>query len=231
MIITLAGVIGVGKSSMTHLLSELLETKAVYEPVEDNPLLEKFYADKKKYGFLFQIDMLSKRFELIQEAMSVKNGILDRSIYEDSIFLKQLYDEGSVNKLELDVYTKLLNRMLKELEPSPKRSPDLMIVLNCSFEEEIKRINKRAREFEKVEEGSELYEYFKDHHANYQEWMSQDLGFPKLIIDVTSIDYVNNPEDRRKVLMMILDELFNVGAVSGEEHTYFYKKLCDSRAF
>lgn len=231
MIITLAGPIGVGKSSMTQVLSELLETKAVYEPVEDNPLLEKFYTDKKKYGFLFQIDMLSKRFELIQEAMSVKNGILDRSIYEDSIFLKQLYDEGSVNKLELDVYTKLLNRMLKELEPLPKKSPDLMIVLNCSFEEEIRRINKRAREFEKVEEGTELYEYFRDHHANYQCWMHKDLGFPKLIIDVTDIDYVNNPEHRMKVLMMILNELFHVGAISGAEHTYFSQKVCLSQAF
>ena len=231
MIITLAGVIGVGKSSMTRLLSELLETKAVYEPVENNPLLEKFYADKKKYSFLFQIDMLSKRFELIQEAMSVKNGILDRSIYEDSIFLKQLYDEGSVDKLELEVYTKLLNRMLKELEPLPKKSPDLMIVLNCSFDEEIKRINKRARDFEKVEPGTELYEYFRDHHANYQEWMTKDLGFPKLIIDVTSLDYVNNQEHRMKVLMMILDELFHVGAISGEEHTYLSQKLCLSRAF
>ena len=113
MLITLAGPIGVGKSSMTKLLSELLETKAVYEPVEDNPLLEKFYADKKKYGFLFQIDMLSKRFELIQEAMSVKNGILDRSIYEDSIFLKQLYDEGSVN--ELDAYNYLMANNLRTL--------------------------------------------------------------------------------------------------------------------
>ena len=225
MIITLSGVIGVGKSSMTQLLSELLETKAVYEPVEENPLLEKFYADKKKYGFLFQIDMLSKRFELIQEAMSVKNGILDRSIYEDSIFLKQLYDEGSVDRLELEVYTKLLNRMLKELEPLPKKAPDLMIVLNCSFYEEIKRINKRARDFEKVEEGTELYEYFRNHHANYQDWMAKDLGFPKLIIDVTSLDYVNNQEHRMKVLMTILDELFHVGAISGEEHTYFYKKL------
>lgn len=223
--ITLAGPIGVGKSSMTQLLSELLETKAVYEPVEDNTLLEKFYADKKKYGFLFQIDMLSKRFELIQEAMSVKNGILDRSIYEDSIFLKQLYDEGNVNKLELDVYTKLLNRMLKELEPLPKKAPDLMIVLNCSFDEEIKRINKRARDFEKVEEGTELYEYFRNHHANYQHWMNKDLDFPKLIVEVTSLDYVNNQEHRMKVLTIILNELFHVGAITGEEHTYFSKKL------
>ncbi|WP_459606054.1 deoxynucleoside kinase, partial [Bilophila wadsworthia] len=61
MIITLAGVIGVGKSSMTEILANLLNTKAVYEPVEENPMLELFYQDKAKYGLLFQIDMLSKR--------------------------------------------------------------------------------------------------------------------------------------------------------------------------
>lgn len=231
MIITLAGPIGVGKSSMTKLLSELLETKAVYEPVEENPILELFYQDKAKYGLLFQIDMLSKRFEMIQEAMSINNGILDRSIYEDSIFLDQLVQEGHVSELEQQVYHRLLNRMLKELEPLPKKSPDLMIVLNCSFDEEIKRINKRAREFEKVEPGTELYEYFRKHHTNYQCWMDKDLGFPKLIIDTTSIDYVNNQEHRRKVLMVILDELFHVGAISGEEHHYFSEKVCLSRAF
>lgn len=226
MLITLAGPIGVGKSSMTQLLSELLETKAVYEPVEDNPMLELFYQDKAKYGLLFQIDMLSKRFEMIQEAMSINNGILDRSIYEDSIFLDQLVQEEHVSELEQQVYHRLLNRMLKELEPLPKKTPDLMIVLNCTFEEEIKRINTRAREFEKVEEATELFEYFKRHHENYQKWIDKDLGFPKLIIDVTSLDYVNNYEHRMKVLMMILDELFHIGAISGEEHTYFSKKVC-----
>lgn len=231
MIITLAGPIGVGKSSMTKLLSELLETKAVYEPVEENPMLELFYQDKAKYGLLFQIDMLSKRFEMIQEAMSINNGILDRSIFEDSIFLDQLVQEGHVSELEQQVYHRLLNRMLKELEPLPKKTPDLMIVLNCTFEEEIKRINTRAREFEKVEEGTELFEYFKRHHENYQKWIDKELGFPKLIIDVTSLDYVHNQEHRMKTLMMILDELFHVGAISGEEHSYFSKKVCLSRAF
>ena len=61
--------------------------------------------------------------------------------------------------------------------------------------------------------------------------MSQDLGFPKLIIDVTSLDYVNNQDHRMRVLMMILDELFHVGAISGEEYTYFSQKVCLSRAF
>ena len=53
MIITLAGVIGVGKSSMTEILANLLNTKAVYEPVEENPMLKLFYQDKAKYGTTF----------------------------------------------------------------------------------------------------------------------------------------------------------------------------------
>lgn len=223
--ITLAGVIGVGKSSLTQILGDLLDTKTVYEPVDENPLLEKFYEDKDQYGFIFQIDMLSKRFEMIQEAMSVKHGILDRSIYEDSIFLDQLYDEGHVSQLEKDVYHKLLNRMLKELEPLPKKSPDLMVVLNCSFEEEITRINSRAREFEKVKEGTELYEYFKAHHANYQRWIKKDLGFPKIVLDVTNYDFVNNKLDRVLIVGEIINKLYEVESINALEAVKLMLKL------
>lgn len=217
MIITLSGVIGVGKSSMTALLAEALETKAVYEPIENNDLLELFYEDKQKYGFVFQIDMLSRRFELIQEALSVKHGILDRSIYEDAIFLDQLYDEGAITKVEKEAYHRLAERMLKELEPLPKKSPDMMIVLNCSFEEEIRRINARAREFEKVEEGTELYEYFRSHHENYQKWIQKDLGFPKLVLDVTHMDFVNNRDHADELISIILKTLIGSNVLTAQE--------------
>lgn len=225
MLITIAGVIGVGKSSMAELLGKTLDTKVVYEPVEENSLLPLFYEDKVKYGFLFQIDMLSQRFEMIQEAMSVNNGILDRSVYEDSIFLDQLVQQGHLDTLSQSVYHKLLNRLLKELEPLPKKSPDLMIVLNCTFEEEINRINKRAREFEKVSEGTELYDYFKLHHANYQKWIKKDLGFPKMVIDTTNIDYVNNESDRRLILEDVVKELCKVQALTTLETVKLLLKL------
>lgn len=217
MIITCGGVIGVGKSSMTKILGDLLQVNQVYEPVEDNPLLEKFYEDKGTYGFVFQIDMLSKRFEMIEEALMSRNAILDRSIYEDSIFLHQLHQEGHINDFELKAYDDLLARMLRELEYIPKKSPDLMIVLDIDFEEEIRRINARARDFEVVEEGTELYEYFKQHNQNYKEWMQQDLGFPKIIIDCNKLDFVNNLGDRRKVLSEIIAKLVEVEALTFEE--------------
>ena len=41
--ITLAGIIGSGKSTMTEILSKELGSKAFFEPVEDNPVLPLFY--------------------------------------------------------------------------------------------------------------------------------------------------------------------------------------------
>lgn len=41
-LITLSGIIGSGKSSLTEILSKELGTKAYYEPVEDNPVLPIF---------------------------------------------------------------------------------------------------------------------------------------------------------------------------------------------
>ena len=41
--ITLAGIIGSGKSSLTEILSRELGSIPFYEPVEDNPVLPLFY--------------------------------------------------------------------------------------------------------------------------------------------------------------------------------------------
>ena len=98
MLITASGVIGCGKSSLTKILSEDLGSKAFYEPVKDNPVLPLFYEGNKRveeglaktnpYAFLLQIYFLNMRFKSIKEAMQEDNNVLDRSIYEDSIFMK-----------------------------------------------------------------------------------------------------------------------------------------------
>ena len=41
-IITIAGTVGVGKSTMTHALANALKFKTSYEKVDTNPYLEKF---------------------------------------------------------------------------------------------------------------------------------------------------------------------------------------------
>ncbi|MCK4240931.1 MAG: deoxynucleoside kinase, partial [Candidatus Atribacteria bacterium] len=49
--IIVSGNIGCGKSSLTDLLSKRLGWKPYYEVVENNPYLEDFYKDMKKWSF------------------------------------------------------------------------------------------------------------------------------------------------------------------------------------
>lgn len=229
MLITAAGKIGAGKSTITKLLSDVLETKAVYEPIEENPLLEKFYEDRGKYGFVFQIDMISRRFELIQQALMKDNSVLDRSILEDSIFLDQLHYEGYVNDFEWEAYHKLLDRMMKELACLPKKLPDLLVYIDVDFETEIEHINKRAREFEKVNKGDELYEYFKLHSQFYDEWIENFDLTPVIRIDAKQYDFANNKEDRQEVLAQIVAKLVEIRALTFNEAVLAYCNIYEAQ--
>lgn len=229
MLITAAGKIGAGKSTITKLLSDVLETKAVYEPIEENPLLEKFYEDRGKYGFVFQIDMISRRFELIQQALMKDNSVLDRSILEDSIFLDQLHYEGYVNDFEWEAYHKLLDRMMKELECLPKKLPDLLVYIDVDFETEIEHINKRAREFEKVNKGDELYEYFKLHSQFYDEWIENFDLTPVIRIDAKQYDFANNKEDQQEVLAQIVAKLVEIRALTFNEAVLAYCNIYEAQ--
>ncbi|WP_019785902.1 deoxynucleoside kinase, partial [Streptococcus sobrinus] len=140
MLIVLAGTIGAGKSSLAAALGEHLGTEVLYEAVDNNPVLDLYYKDPKKYAFLLQIFFLNKRFRSIKEAYKADNNILDRSIFEDELFLTLNYKNGNVTKTELDIYKELLGNMLEELEGMPKKKPDLLIYIDVSFDKMLERI-------------------------------------------------------------------------------------------
>ena len=72
MVITIAGFIGGGKSSLAKILSEHLNSEAFYESVDDNPILPLFYTASKeeinlnRYPFLLQLWFLNTRFKSIK---------------------------------------------------------------------------------------------------------------------------------------------------------------------
>ena len=70
-----AGMIGVGKTTLTGKIAEHLNTKAFFEPVGENPVLPLYYKDPKQYGFLLQIYFLNKRFSMIKQALSDDNNV------------------------------------------------------------------------------------------------------------------------------------------------------------
>ena len=97
-IICIDGVVGVGKSTLGEILAKEFNMHFFKEPVLDNPLLDKFYYDKKRYSFPLQVFFLNKRFEMIKEAEKLGSCIMDRRIYGDIIFAKMLMEDGELCK-------------------------------------------------------------------------------------------------------------------------------------
>lgn len=211
MLIVLAGTIGAGKSSLAAALGEHLGTEVFYEAVDNNPVLDLYYQDPKKYAFLLQIFFLNKRFQSIKEAYKADNNVLDRSIFEDELFLTLNYKNGNVTKTELDIYKELLNNMLEELEGMPKKSPDLLIYIDVSFEKMLERITKRGRSYEQIADNPDLYEYYQQVHDEYPNWYDNYDASPKIRIDGNKLDFVNNVEDLQYVFDLIDAQLEKLG--------------------
>lgn len=209
--IVLSGTIGAGKTSLTKELAQELGTTPFYEPVGDNPVLPLFYADPKKYGFLLQIYFLNRRFDAIKRAMADDNNILDRSIYEDLLFTQLNADMGRITQTELGVYKSLLDNMMKELPyAAHKKSPDLLVHIELSLDEQLHRIAKRGREYEQLTTDPSLYEYYSRLHNAYEKWYNDYNYSPKMKINGDMFDFVENPNDRDTVLAMIEAELSDI---------------------
>lgn len=226
-LITLSGIIGSGKSSLTEILAKELGTKAYYEPVNDNPVLPIFYkgneiAAKKRaagekdatnpYAYLLQTYFLNRRFAMIKEAMKEDNNILDRSIYEDEIFMKMNTEMGNATKVEYDIYRSLLDNMMEELPyASHKKSPDLMITIRVSYDTMIDRIVRRGRDYEQIDRDPTLVDYYHRLLRHYDSWMDEYDASPLLIVDGDRYDFVSDMNDRVKVLETIEDKLYDLG--------------------
>lgn len=204
--IVMAGTIGVGKSTMTEILSEELGTKPFFEPVGNNPVLPLYYDDPKKYGFLLQIYFLNKRFDLIKQAYKEDNNVLDRSIYEDLLFTEINYKNGNMAREEFDVYKSLLDNMMEEIEALPKKAPDLMVYLYADFDTVLSRVKKRGREFEQIDTNPGLKEYYKTLWNEYQSWYDNFLVSPKIKINVGEHD-LSTEEGKAFALKTVKDEL------------------------
>lgn len=193
--IVLAGMIGAGKTTYTKALSKHLGTEPFYESVENNPILDKFYDNPKKWAFSLQIFFLNKRFKAIKKALSDDNNVLDRSIYEDALFTRVNVEQGNIAEQNFEIYLNLLENMMDELKGMPKKAPDLLIYLDGSFETILAHIKKRNRDYEQWDNDPELLEYYRLLWSKYKGWYEDYDKSPKMKIDIDKYDILNNPDE------------------------------------
>jgi len=209
--IAVAGNIGVGKSTLTALLSERLEWEPFFEAVNDNPYLADFYGDMQRWSFHSQIYFLSRRlrhhWQLLKRVHSV---VQDRTVYEDAeIFARNLYRQGLMDERDYQSYWELYEVVTTVLPP-----PDLIVYLRASVSILQDRIYRRGRSYEQDIERS----YLEQLNELYEEWISEFSLCPVLSVPSDDLDFVLNPDHLELITEKVIEKLQGREEVIFERH-------------
>ena len=161
----------------------------------------------KRYSFSFQIYLLNCRFRQHQQVLwNGTGGIQDRTLYEDSIFAKVLYEDGNMEEREYKTYLNLFKSMSNFMKKNT-----LIIHLDCKPEESLERIKKRARG---CETGITL-EYLTKLYNGYEEFIKQISK----VIPVLRVNYskFKTAEEMAEIIKKEYESMQNVRKIDYDE--------------
>lgn len=189
--VAIAGLIGAGKSHLAKELGQELGLPVHYESTTDNPWLVDFYTDMSKYAFPLQIDLLNRRFsQQLQLVWNGKGGIMDRSIYEDSVFCRLLVKSGFMEQRLFDLYSSLAFNMHKFM-----KRPSMIVYLDVSPQVSLERIRARGR----PEEQGITLEYLTNLYECYQQFII-DISKTIPVVKVPWNTFGETRETARKIV-------------------------------
>src|SRR5262245_62608820 len=101
--IVVEGPIGVGKTSLAKILANEFQARTVFERIEDNPFLPKFYKSRETYAFQNQTFFLINRYQ--QQMELGQQDLFHQSTVADYLFAKdQIFDALTLSAEELILY-------------------------------------------------------------------------------------------------------------------------------
>lgn len=214
--IIIEGQIGVGKTTMGELLESELDISLYRELTQESTLnlLDRFYADKKRWAFTLQVHFLNERFRMIKQIFRAGGGTLDRSIFGDRIFAEMLHEDGDMLDEEFSTYSTLLDNMLEHAQ-----DPTLLIYLDCSVDTAQERIKKRNRGLE----STIPRDYLENLNTRYLQWYDRYDRSDKIKIDTENLP-LEEPRGREKVLAMVRERLERNGVLE-QERGWVQKEL------
>lgn len=201
-VITIAGTVGVGKSTMTQALADALGFETSFEKVDTNPYLDRFYDDFEKWSFHLQIYFLAERFKEQKRIFEMGGGFIqDRSIYEDTgIFAKMHMEKGTMDPVDYKTYTELFEAMV--MTPYFPH-PHMLLYLEGSIDDVVKRIDQRGRPMEQQTPRS----YWEEMHERYVTWIEEFDACPVLRLNINDYDLMDNPEVIEDIVAKIAETI------------------------
>jgi deoxyadenosine/deoxycytidine kinase len=193
--IAIEGNIGVGKTTLSQLLSKHYNAKLVLEEFAENPFLTKFYENPKQYAFPLELFFLAERFKQQQELIK-KNDLFQELIVSDYLFTKcLLFAKVNLPDEEYRLYQKMFDVFSLQLTP-----PDILIYLHAPVNKLQGNIKKRNRKFEQAIPDDYLFRI----QETYTSYIKQHQ-IKTIYIDASNADFIYN-EAHLKVITDALDK-------------------------
>ena len=191
--IVIEGVIGAGKTTLAKKLREHLGGLNIFEEFEENPFLEDFYTDRKRYAFQTQLFFLLSRFN--QQSRIQQTDLFGNNMITDYFFDKdRIFATINLDDREMVLYDRLATILEKQIV-----KPNLVVYINSSVDRLMENISNRDRPMERNMER----EYISELAESYSRFFSKFYKAPLVVLDSTHMDFINNEDDFSKVLSAV----------------------------
>jgi len=161
-LVSVAGVIGVGKTTLAEKLANSLGYELLLEPYDKNPFLPEVYAGKKELALDSQLYFLNSRIEQLNPQAFPAGRIA----VSDYIFDKELiYARCLLNHQQLTLYEKSYRPAAAKVA-----TPVLVIYLHDSAKKCLDRIHTRNRPYEQAIGQQFLEKLGADYERLFADW-------------------------------------------------------------
>jgi len=164
-LVSIAGVIGVGKTTLSKKLSNSLGCRLILESYDTNPFMPDVYAGKKELALDSQLYFLTSRTQQLSPNILTQGQIA----ISDYIFNKELiYAKRLLNARQLDLYQKICSAFGGF--DTEVAAPVLVIYLQDSAKKCLERIHKRNRPYEQKIKLQFLEALSTDYEQLFADW-------------------------------------------------------------